>query len=153
MKLAEALVQRADIKKRLTEIQNRLAQNARVQDGEQPHENPEAILRELAEALSTYRTLIQRINRTNAATPFGDDGRTITDAIAARDVLLIEQRTLDALIKAASQVDFRYSRTEIKLVATVNVAEQRRNLDAVAKTLRELDLAIQRVNWEVDVLE
>ncbi len=152
MKLAEALVQRADIKKRLTEIQTRLAQNARVQDGETPHENPETILRELAEALSAYRTLIQRINRTNAATQLSD-GRTITDAIAERDVLLIEQRTLDALIKAASQVDFRYSRTEIKLVATVNVAEQRRALDAVAKTLRELDLAIQRINWEVDVLE
>ncbi|MBK8137620.1 MAG: DIP1984 family protein [Chloroflexi bacterium] len=152
MKLAEALVQRADIKKRLTEIQTRLAQNARVQDGETPHENPETILRELAEALSAYRTLIQRINRTNAATQLSD-GRTITDAIAERDVLLIEQRTLDALIKAASQVDFRYSRTEIKLVATVNVAEQRRTLDAVAKTLRELDLAIQRINWEVDVLE
>ena len=151
MKLAEALVQRADIKKRLTEIQTRLAQNARVQDGETPHENPETILRELAEALSAYRTLIQRINRTNAATQLSD-GRTITDAIAERDVLLIEQRTLDALIKAASQVDFRYSRTEIKLVATVNVAEQRRTLDAVAKTLRELDLAIQRINWEVDVL-
>ena len=151
MKLAEALVQRADIKKRLTEIQTRLAQNARVQDGETPHENPETILRELAEALSAYRTLIQRINRTNAATQLSD-GRTITDAIAERDVLLIEQRTLDALIKAASQVDFRYSRTEIKLVATVNVAEQRRALDAVAKTLRELDLAIQRINWEVDVL-
>ncbi len=151
MKLAEALVQRADIKKRLTEIQTRLAQNARVQDGETPHENPETILRELTEALSAYRTLIQRINRTNAATQLSD-GRTITDAIAERDVLLIEQRTLDALIKAASQVDFRYSRTEIKLVATVNVAEQRRALDAVAKTLRELDLAIQRINWEVDVL-
>lgn len=152
MKLAEALVQRADVKRRLTEIQNRLVQNARVQDGEQPYEDPSDILRELAEALKEYRTLIQRINRTNAATRMAD-GRTITDAIAQRDVLIIEQRVLDAFIKAAQQVDFRYSRTEIKFVATVNVAEQRRNLDAVSKTLRELDLTIQRVNWEVDVLD
>lgn len=152
MKLAEALVQRADVKKRLNEIQNRLVQNARIQDGEQPHENPADILHELAEALAAYRTLIQRINRTNAAARLAD-GRTITDAIAERDVLIIEQRALEALINAAVQNEFRYSRSEIKLVATVNVAEQRRALDAVAKRLRELDMSIQRANWDIDVLE
>lgn len=152
MKLAEALVERADIKKRLTELQQRLTQNARVQEGEIPHENPEAILRELTAALSAYRTLIQRINRTNAAT-FLSEGRTLTDAIAERDVLIIEQRTLDALLKAAVQVDFRYSRSEIKTVSTVNVATMRQQLDTVSKDLRELDLAIQRANWEVDVID
>lgn len=152
MKLAEALVERADIKVKLAEIQQRLVQNARTQEGEAPYEDPDGILRELDTALSTYRSLIQRINRTNAATRLAD-GRTITDAIAERDVLLIEQRALDALIKAVTQNDYRYSRSEIKMVATVNVSEQRKRLNTVSKNLREVDLIIQRANWDVDVLE
>lgn len=146
MKLAEALVQRADLKRRLAEIQGRLTQNARVQEGEQPYENPDAILREMRETLDAFRTVIQQINRTNSASRL-EDGRTLTDALAA------EQRIREALIKAAAQVDFRYSRSEIKQVATVDVAEQRRTLDSTARALRELDLSIQRANWQIDLIE
>ncbi|MCC6564361.1 MAG: DIP1984 family protein [Chloroflexi bacterium] len=152
MKLAEALVQRADLKRRLAEIQGRLTQNARVQEGEQPYENPDAILREMRETLDAFRMVIQQINRTNSASRL-EDGRTLTDALAERDVLAAEQRIREALIKAAAQVDFRYSRSEIKQVATVDVAEQRRTLDSTARALRELDLSIQRANWQIDLIE
>ncbi|MBC6954817.1 MAG: DIP1984 family protein [Anaerolineae bacterium] len=152
MKLAEALVQRADLKRRLAEIQGRLTQSARVQEGEQPYENPDAILREMRETLDAFRTVIQQINRTNSASRL-EDGRTLTDALAERDVLAAEQRIREALIKAAAQVDFRYSRSEIKQVATVDVAEQRRTLDSTARALRELDLSIQRANWQIDLIE
>jgi hypothetical protein len=152
MKLAEALVQRADLKRRLAEIQGRLTQSARVQEGEQPYENPDAILREMRETLDAFRMVIQQINRTNSASRL-EDGRTLTDALAERDVLAAEQRIREALIKAAAQVDFRYSRSEIKQVATVDVAEQRRTLDSTARALRELDLSIQRANWQIDLIE
>lgn len=152
MKLAEALVQRADVKKRLAELQTRLTQNARVQDGESPHESPDAILRELEDALVAYRTLIQRINRTNAATRLAD-GRTITDHVAERDVLLIEQRAIDALLKSATEVNWRYSRTEIKQVATVDVREIRQRIDGISKRLREVDMTIQKANWDIELLD
>ena len=152
MKLAEALVQRADLKKRLTELQARLTQNVRVQEGETPLEPPDVMLRELSDDLTAYRTLIQRINRTNAATRLAD-GRTITDYIAERDVLIIEQRALDTIIDAATETKWRYTRTEIKQVVTVDVAALRQQLDAVSKRLREVDMAIQKANWEIELGE
>lgn len=152
MKLAEALVQRADAKKRLAELQTRLTQNMRVQEGEAPHESPDTILQEINETLRSYQELIERINRTNAATKLAD-GRTITDHIAERDVLLIEYRILEAAVKAATEVNWRYSRSEIKVVATVDVPTLRQRMDTIAQRRRTLDLLIQRANWEVDLIE
>ena len=40
MKLAEALARRADIQTRINEMQNRIVQNARHQEGEDPAEDP-----------------------------------------------------------------------------------------------------------------
>ena len=47
MKLATALSERADIQRRLSELQSRLNNNAKVQEGEEPAEDPEALLREM----------------------------------------------------------------------------------------------------------
>ena len=42
MKLAEALQERADLNRRLQQLQQRLANNAIVQEGEQPAEDPKS---------------------------------------------------------------------------------------------------------------
>ena len=47
MKLAEALILRADIQKRIEQLKSRLADNAKVQEGEKPSEEPKALLAEL----------------------------------------------------------------------------------------------------------
>ena len=47
MKLATALSERADLQKKLAELGNRLNQNAKVQEGEEPAEAPEELLAEL----------------------------------------------------------------------------------------------------------
>ena len=46
MKLAEALALRADLKKRIDQVECRLVLNAKVQEGEAPAEDPEALLAE-----------------------------------------------------------------------------------------------------------
>ena len=46
MKLAEALIERKDLQNRIDVIQNRLMNNARVQDGETPAEDPMALMAE-----------------------------------------------------------------------------------------------------------
>ena len=72
LKLAEALLLRADLKKKLASLRERLVLNARVQDGDKPHEDPEELLREAAAVLSEQEQLIIRIDRANASTQLAD---------------------------------------------------------------------------------
>jgi hypothetical protein len=69
VKLAEALSLRANAARRIEQLRSRIVGNARYQEGEDPAEDPAALLTEAGEALREYETLIRRINRTNAATP------------------------------------------------------------------------------------
>lgn len=68
MKLAEALILRADCQKRIEQLKQRLIRNAKVQEGDQPAEEPEKLLEELERIAGDVLLLIRRINRTNAAT-------------------------------------------------------------------------------------
>lgn len=152
MKLAEALIVRADAWKRVLQLRERLNRVVRVQEDETPAENPQDLLQEHAQALATFTDMVKRINRTNAQTPF-DAGRTITDALADREALLHERATLGALVTAASGVNYRYSRTEIRFVNTINVADLQKRVDDLARQHRELDTALQALNWSVDLLD
>ena len=61
MKLAEALVLRADVQKRIRQMQSRLNQSALVQEGEQPPEDPQALLAELADGVSLIAVLASKL--------------------------------------------------------------------------------------------
>ena len=47
MKLAEALMERADVQRRMEQLDDRLRASARTQEGEKPPEAPAALLAEL----------------------------------------------------------------------------------------------------------
>ncbi len=47
MKLAEALSLRADLQKRISQLEVRLKNNDRIQEGEEPAENPQELMEEL----------------------------------------------------------------------------------------------------------
>lgn len=47
MKLAEALQERADLNKKISDLQGRLNQNSLVQEGEKPNEDPIVLMQEL----------------------------------------------------------------------------------------------------------
>ena len=68
MKLAEALLERANAKQKLVLLNNRLMRNALVQEGLKPNEDPKDLLSELDTLLERYEYLIARINLTNMAT-------------------------------------------------------------------------------------
>ncbi len=152
MKLAEALILRADAQKRIAQLRERLVRSARVQEGEAPPENPTDLFAELNRALAEFTDMVQKINRTNSATAF-DANRTLTDALAERDMLALERGVLDAVIQATSAANFRYGRSEIKYINTVNVADLQRRLDDLARQYRVLDSTIQQMNWNVDLIE
>ena len=68
MKLAEALQERADLNRKIDEIKRRLAKNILVQEGEQPAEQPEELLKSLDACIDRLETLMAAINRTNGKT-------------------------------------------------------------------------------------
>lgn len=152
MKLAEGLVLRADTKKRIEQLRERLKSSALVQDGEEPPENPLELFTELKRLLEQMTTLIQRINRTNLQVTL-PDGKTLTDALAERDTLSLYLSVLEATATAATPKFDRMNRSEIKKVATVKVADLRRQTDEIARQRRELDTLIQSTNWTTDLLD
>ena len=62
MKLAEALILRADLQKRIEQLRIRLNNNAKVQENDTPAENPETLLNELDECVNQLTILIKKIN-------------------------------------------------------------------------------------------
>jgi hypothetical protein len=152
MKLAEALVERKAAQQKVAELNERLQRAALVQEGEAPAEAPATLLAELDEVAVRLQALIVAINATNTRGTLAD-GATFTAAIARRDVLRMRQGVLDALIRTAGAAQMRARGAEIKLVPTVDVAALQRERDALAKSYRELDTALQAANWAVDLVE
>ena len=150
MKLAQALTERADLQKRIAQLRVRLLRNAKVQEGEQPAEQPDALLAELDALTEQLETLITRINRTNAATE--DAGETLTALLARRDCLALKTAAVREFLDEASSLVTRGTVGEIKIRSTVPVAELQKQADALSKELRELDTRIQGLNWTTELL-
>lgn len=152
MKLAEALVLRADHQKRLEQLKARLVRNAKVQESEKPAENPGELLRQVDEVANQLEALIERINRTNAATSIAGY-RTIAAALARRDILAVRRAIYADLAQAATVTQDRYSKSEVKFKSTVNVSEMQTQADRLAKEYRELDTLLQAANWGTELFE
>jgi hypothetical protein len=151
MKLAEALILRADLKKRTEQLRERLRRNAKVQEGETPTEDPGALLAEMDRVASELETLVRLVNWTNIHVSFEGELR-ISDAIAMRDTLDLRIRSLRVVIDAASERDRFITRSEIKSVVTVDAAVLQKQLDELSRQRRDLDIRLQAVNWKEDLI-
>jgi hypothetical protein len=151
MKLAEALAERSDCQTRLEDLKKRMERSARVQEGEQPSEDTSELLGETERLFARLLVLVSAINRTNAHTPFGADG-TISDAIAKRDVMARKRGFLTSAADAASTRLDRYSKSEVKYIATLSVAELQNQADQLAKEYRILDTRLQELNWQTELV-
>lgn len=159
MKLAEALILRADCQKKISQLRSRLTRCVEVQEGEQPPEDPQVLLGELSGSIAQLTTLIQRINRTNSNTAFVREASpqelsgNLSDALARRDTLTIQRNALQNLVQEAALTQNRYSHSEVRLVSTVNVANLQRQVDSFSQEYRLLDTQIQSLNGQVELLE
>lgn len=100
MKLAEALQERADINSRLSKLYPRLSNNAIVQEGEKPAEDPQSLIDEIESCTARLAELIARINLTNCSIRV--DGKTLTEMIVEKDALNAKINLYRSLIGAAS---------------------------------------------------
>ena len=143
MKLATALAERSDIQNRINTISVRLDNNAKVQEGDVPAEDPKALMEELDR-------VVPRIKLTNRGTVY--EGKTITELLAHRDCLKKKVRVLRDFLNTASDRVTRMTRTEIKIVSTVPVTEIQKTVDGLAKELRTVDEKIQELNWTTELV-
>ncbi|WP_103582348.1 DIP1984 family protein [Campylobacter concisus] len=151
MKLAQALILRADTQKRLEQLKGRLLDNAKMQENERPSEDPKLLLKELDGLSDELFRLILAINLTNSSAKF--EGVSLTEMIAKKDTLSQKVSVLREFAKSASQKVDLYSNSEIKILSSVDVAMLQKQIDELSKEIRELDMKLQEANWQVDLVE
>ncbi|OUT11143.1 hypothetical protein B9N62_07385 [Campylobacter concisus] len=151
MKLAQALILRADTQKRLEQLKGRLLDNAKMQENERPSEDPKLLLKELDRLSDELFRLILAINLTNSSAKF--EGASLTEMIAKKDTLSQKASVLREFAKSASQKVDLYSNSEIKILSSVDVATLQKQIDELSKEIRELGMKLQEANWQVDLVE
>ena len=151
MKLAEALILRADLQKRIDQLRVRLNNNAKVQENDEPSEKPEELLNELDSNINQLKILIKQINKTNCVTV--SNGQTLADLIAEKDTLTLKSNILRGFLNIAGQKVNLYSTTEIKIMSTVDVPALQKELDLLSKKIRETDTELQQANWLTELIE
>ena len=151
MKLAEALSIRKDLQKRVQQLGQRIQNNVKVQEGDEPSEQPTELLRELDDCLKRLEELIWRINATNMQTR-NAEGLTLTQLMAQKDVLTMRIGTLRSVFDTASSGQDRYSRSEIKMVTVVDVKQLGKLIDEYSAKLRQLDIEIQSLNFLTELI-
>src|SRR5260370_29072754 len=120
MKLAEALLLRADIQKKLASLQARAQKYALVQEGERPAEDPNDLLRQMEAVCGELHRLVFAINKANLEHTIRT-GQTLTEALATRDALILRHRGLQSVVEVCAKPPERYGVAEIRWVAAIDV--------------------------------
>ena len=151
MKLAEALSIRKELQTRISQLSSRLMNNVKIQEGDEPAEDPKDLFKELDSCLKQLEEYIYRINLTNLHTVSGK--KSLTQMLAERDVLTKRVSVLQEVFnQASSSSSERYSRSEIKYVTTVDVKALRKQSDKLSAQLRQLDIEIQSLSFSTELI-
>ena len=152
MQLAEALLIRADQNKKILSLRARIAHNALAQEGDAPQEDVAALLAEGFAEIEQQRLLVQRINAANASARL-PDGRPLAQVLGEREALAQRHAVLTQAVEATRQDTDRYSMREIKWVPQLDVPATQRQIEDLARQLRELNIRLQEGNWQVTLPE
>ena len=152
MKLAEALLIRSDMQKKLAQIKGRIRNNVKVQDGDTPSEDPSALMIDASQIITELSVLIECIHRTNAIAKT-DTGQSMLTLLVERDTLEMRHKLLVDAIEATQTEADRYSHREIKWNIMVSVAGLQKQADDIAMKLRKINIVIQANNWQIDLIE
>lgn len=155
MKIAEGLINKADLEDKIYNLYSRASNNLLVQEGEDVQEDPIKLIRSMEEANSSLVELISKIHKANSKSMLVDEdgnslGMTIQEGLARVEGLISLASRLRNLAEKATPQN-RYSKSEIKFLATVDSQELQAKADELSMEARNLDIAIQRTNWIVDL--
>lgn len=142
MKLAEALLLRSDLMKKIEHLQNRIRPVLIVSDDKKPQEDPDKLLAQLRKAIQDLEILVVRINSTNNGTQIKGEG-SLMEALAKRDALKMLSEKLRN-IRYAAQVN---NSGEANLKTTIDIKKLQIEMDQTGRAFREIDSKIQELNW------
>ena len=142
MKLAEGLLLRADLMKKIEHLQNRIRPVLIVSDDKIPQEDPDKLLAQLRKAIQDLESVIIRINKTNNETQVEGQG-SLMEALAKRDSLKMLSEKLRN-IRYASQIN---NSGDTNLKTTINIKKLQVEMDQTGRAFREIDSKIQEINW------
>ncbi|MCH4245644.1 DIP1984 family protein [Acinetobacter gerneri] len=152
MKLAEALLLRSDQKTKIASLKKRINNNVLVQEGDEPSENPNELLKEVFVLIGQSERLIYAIHQTNAKATLAD-GRSLLELLTKRDELVERHKILISAIANTHHEPDRYSSREIKWHKVIAVSSLQKQADDISAKLRDLNVLIQANNWQIDLLE
>lgn len=150
MKLAEALLLRTEYQQKVESLQRRILSNIKIQEGENPTENPDELLKEILLVNEQLADIIVRINKTNNNACISN-GKTLAEGLVERDMIMKKRSILSSIVDEANQKDYRLSHSEVKMHVSVDIAEIQKMIDKLSKQYRQLDTEIQSVNWTTDI--
>ena len=153
MKLGEALSLRAKKAQQLDELKQRVLANILTQEGEDPAEDPDALISEFERVSDELSELVEKIARTNIERSTSD-GENLLTLLHRRETLRRKRNLLSMVANQATptQNQFRWTRTEIKFVTTIDVQARRQAIDELDQEIRALDSKLQETNWQVDLV-
>src|ERR1700676_4653085 len=135
MKLGEALRLRSDNYKKIAELRARAVASAQTQEGAAAPDDPAELLDTIERLWAETLVLVQRINRTTVAAAL-PPGQPLVEALGERDYFLGVRTPFEAVAEAASAVQPRYMRSEIRIVRTVDAIALRKKADEYARRHR-----------------
>jgi hypothetical protein len=147
MKLAEALLLRADIMRKIEHLQNRITPVLIVSDDKLPQEDPDKLIAQLRKAIEDLEILIVRINKTNNETNIEGEG-SLMEALAKRDSLKMLSEKLRN-IRYAAQLN---NSSEKNLKTTVDIKRLQVEMDQTGRAFRDIDSKIQGLNWLTELI-
>ena len=146
MKLAEALSIRKDLQKRIKYLEERIKSNVKVQEDDEPLEDPKELMKELHSCLIQLEELIGRINFTNINTK-NAEGQSLTQLMAKKDTLTMRVSILRSIYSSATDMVSRYSASEIRQECVIDVKQLSKQIDDYSSRLRKIDMEIQGLNF------
>lgn len=142
MKLAEALLLRADLLKKIEHLQLRIFPSLIVSEDRLPQEDPEKLIAQLRKTISDLESVVIRINKTNNKTVVEGEG-SMMEALAKRDSLkMLSERLRN--IRHAAQINNTGDKI---LKTTIDIKKLQAELDQTGRAFREIDSKIQEINW------
>lgn len=154
MKIAEALVRIKDIKGKLNSLMTEISGELYYEqiDVNEPIPNVDPTINDfcsLSQELANYKN---RINQTNAH-------NGLSAKIYRMEALRSMIKQLENLTRAKQvtvrlqRIDYEGPATKMSTFATYNVEALSKRVEAARAEIREIDLELQRLNWEIDLEE